>query len=111
MKKNQNSLAASIKENPNTKIRAEKDQSHGSFSIYLDCSGQMAYVMSHRWNKLLFEELCRGIGYSELKRWSVKQCRNRSSRVINAKKTMLRYLLTVIDEYIDEELAYKELSA
>lgn len=61
------------------------------FDIYLDFSGQREWLMMHRHSGLLFNLLRNGITLAELRR-----IRGRDQKII-------KYLLKVIDEYLEEE--------
>ena len=78
-------------------VIAENNQKRGGFDIYLYFSGQREYLMWHRHNGLLYGLLKDGIKVSDIQR-TAKTQRTYSG--------MLRYLLTVINEYIAERECY-----
>lgn len=61
------------------------------FDIYLDFSGQREWLMMHRHSGLLFGLLRNGVSLAELRR-----IRGRDQKIV-------KYLLKVIDEYLEEE--------
>lgn len=60
------------------------------FDIYLDFSGQREWLMMHRHNGAIFNILKDGIQLSELRRFTGRD------------RKLVRYLLTVIDEYLED---------
>lgn len=65
---------------------------HGMFDIFLEISGQKHFVMSHRHNGILFGMLKNGMTLGKLR--SLK----------GREKGQVKYLLTVVDEFISEEM-------
>ena len=61
------------------------------FDIYLEFSGQREWLMMHRHSGLLFSLLRNGVSLAELRR-----IRGRDQKIV-------KYLLKVIDEYLEEE--------
>ena len=61
------------------------------FDIYLEFSGQREWLMMHRHSGLLFGLLRNGASLAELRR-----IRGRDQKIV-------KYLLKVIDEYLEEE--------
>ncbi|MBR3586970.1 MAG: hypothetical protein IKO00_13175 [Oscillospiraceae bacterium] len=82
--------------NPDRGIRVyayNNEKVHGKFDIYLELpGGRMEWLMMHRHNALLFNLLKDGIRLSELR------------KVRRFSGDMVKYVLRVIDEYIEEEL-------
>ena len=81
-----------MQSNKATVIAVNNDK-HGGFDIYMDFSGQREYLMWHRHNGLLYGMLKDGIRVSEIQR---------IAQIKRDYRTVLRYLLTVIDEYMAE---------
>lgn len=72
-------------------VVAENNGSARGFNIYLDFSGQREFLMWHRHNGFLFNLLRHGRRVSDLRRLSGRERRE------------MRYLMVVIDEYLQEE--------
>ena len=72
-------------------VLAVNNGNASGFNVYLDFSGQKEYLMWHRHNGFIFNILRHGRKLSDLRRLSGRERRE------------MRYLLTVIDEYLEEE--------
>ena len=79
--------------NRNIRIIPENNLRCGGFDVYLEFSGQREYLMWHRHNGILYDILKSGIRLDDL--WRMLQKKP-------ACKSRIRYLLTVIDEYLDD---------
>lgn len=91
----------------NVKVRAENQDACRGFNIFLECSGQKEYLMTHRHNGLLFAILKDGVVVDDLRRWRPadwRGCTNNQYEKRNSSKVyaMLGHLLCVIDEYMLE---------
>lgn len=69
------------------------DKVHSKFDIYLEFSGHREWLIIHRHNGWLYNLMRNGISLSELRRATGRDRRN------------LKYLLSVIDEFLDEEMS------
>ena len=81
MKKQENSIRVIAVNNPKV---------HSKFDIYLDFSGQLEWLMMHRHNGILYGILRNGVPLRELR------------RLKGYRMNHVRYLLKVIDEYLEE---------
>ncbi len=89
------------KEN-NIKVVAENaGQEHG-FNIFIDFSGQREYLMYHRHNGLLYNELKNGKSLGDMKRWKANNYRGRRSMKL---ERMMDHLNKVVDNYLVERAA------
>ena len=75
----------------NVTVIAENNGNASGFNVYLDFSGQREYLMWHRHNGFIFGILRHGRKLSDLRRLTGRERRE------------MKYLLTVIDEYLEEE--------
>lgn len=73
------------------RVIAANNYKKGGFDIYLDFSGWREYLMWHRHNGFIFGILRHGRKLSDLRRLTGRERRE------------MKYLLTVIDEYLEEE--------
>lgn len=92
----------------NVKVYAVNNGTDKGFSVYLDFSGQLEFLMTRRHNGLLFSVLKDGVAVDELRRWSLGKTRL-SSRINpwSSSGTMelnkiVKHLLMVIDDYLNE---------
>jgi len=75
----------------NIKVVGVNNYKQSGFDIYLNFSGRRELLMWHRHNGLLYDILRNGIRLNDLRRLPTHKYKG------------LRYLLMVIDEYLNEE--------
>lgn len=75
------------------RVIAANNYKKGGFDIYLDFSGRREYLMRHRHNGVIYNMIGNGVRLEDLKRKTGRE------------KRALKYLLEVIDEYLEEEAA------
>ena len=95
--------------NRNIKVVAVNNEGAHGFSIYLDFSGQKEFLMVHRHNGLLYQNLKDGVCLADINRTSTYKLASynnvskRNAKIASAKlEKMVRHLNSVIDEYMDE---------
>lgn len=96
--------------NRNVRISAENNGKADGFNIFLDFSGRREYLMYHRHNGLLYDILKDGVAVDDIKRWKPYKLYGRSkiySGGVRADKvcSMVKHLITVVDEFIEEREA------
>ena len=90
----------------NILVIAENNGTSKGFNIYLEFSGQREYLLTHRHNGAIFRMLENGIRLPDLERgireMDIQLLSGRQTRIAytNQLQNSLRYLMTVIDEYI-----------
>ena len=92
----------------NILVLAENNGTNNGFNIYLIFSGQREYLMTHRHNGAMYRMLENGIRLSDMQRG----IREMDEQLLYGRRTgititrqlygNMRYLMTVIDEYIED---------
>ena len=92
----------------NIQVVAENNGNQNGFNVYLVFSGQREYLFTHRHNGAMFGMLKDGIRLADLQRGirsmniralcSRRMCISATRQLLNS----LRWLLVVIDEYIED---------
>lgn len=95
----------------NVKVYSVNNGTDKGFSVYLDFSGQLEFLMTRRHNGLLYSVLKDGVVLDELRRWSIGKARLSSginpwssSGSMELSK-VVKHLLMVIDDYLSERSA------
>lgn len=92
----------------NILVYAVNNGNESGFNIYLDFSGQREYLFTHRHNAPMFNALKSGIPLADMQRgiqrMSLPELGNYRSGIVIKEKFLnsMRYLMTVIDEYITD---------
>ena len=84
----------------NVRIYAEPNCFRTGMNVYLDFSGQQAYLMSHRNNAPLLDLLASGMRLEELERFTRTNSRRESQQKLRASA---KHILRSADEYIRYE--------
>lgn len=92
----------------NIQVVAENNGNQNGFNVYLVFSGQREYLFTHRHNGAMFGMLKDGIRLADLQRGvrsmniralcGRRMCISATRQLLNS----LRWLLVVIDEYIED---------
>lgn len=92
----------------NILVFAENNGNQQGFNVYLAFSGQREYLFTHRHNGAMFRMLKDGIRLADLQR-SVREMnlpalcgRHTGFTVTKQLRNSMRYLMMVIDEYIED---------
>ncbi len=93
------------KESSQIKVIAKNNEKVHGFDISLIYKGRQEYLVSHRYNVLLFNLLKDGIRLDELRLWRPtavykgkdrRPMKNRSAQM----ESMVRHLVSVVDDYV-----------
>ncbi len=92
----------------NILVFAENNENQHGFNVYLAFSGQREYLLTHRHNGAMYMMLKDGIRLGELQR-GVREMKlpalcSRRVGIIDSEqlRNSMRYLLVVINEYIED---------
>lgn len=92
----------------NILVFAENNGNHHGFNVYLVFSGQREYLITHRHNGAMYFMLKNGIRLADLQRgvreMKISTLCSRKAEIAATKqlRNSIRYLLMVIDEYIQD---------
>lgn len=87
----------------NILVFAESCTNMNGFNVYLDFSGQREYLFTHRRNNAMYGVLKNGIRLADLARGTRDMSlANLYGRAAQQLRSSMRWLLVVIDEYIED---------
>jgi hypothetical protein len=80
-------------------IQAEENVKNNALDIHINIGGEKRYIYTHRYNRLIFQELKCGVTIGKLKRFK-PGC----SRAAQKYYRSIRHLLKIIHEYLIYDL-------